>query len=172
MKLKNNDNKIYDDLKKKYDAAYKKSQAAGKKVSELNKLLEKEKRNLKFKCGSCETEIKIGDIELILEYTNGSFNSWTENYDYTENAYLVCNKCKEVLLPPSDKEIFPYGIKNYVKKTYEWYSGTTRCSGRVLELLTPSIKRREEETNRKEKERKLEEARKLLRDTGELKDGI
>jgi hypothetical protein len=160
------------DIQTKAEKAYAKASA---QLQEANSTLEALKRELEIECSTCHKTTKVKDIELIARKSGGY-----QSYDHGEWQYntRVCWVCKHCTTPqslPSETEgpfakkpPFKYGFDHYVKAVHEWYSDNERCHGRVLQLLGPHLQREEDLLRKKEKERKIEEAKKLLADEGIL----
>lgn len=141
---------------KKAEAAYKK---ASVKLQDANNVLEESKRTLTFEC-ICGHEIKVSDIELIVQMSGGHQSD--DYWHYNTRKYFVCPKCHNTLSAPENEELFTNGFEKYVKKIHEWYSDRERCHGRILELLTPHFDIEAEREKKETREKKIREARKLI----------
>lgn len=158
----------FNQLQAQWKEAQEQAVKANQKVAEIRREMDEERPNLLIQCKACRQDIRVGDIELIEESYGGSFDYDRDDWVYSLKKYFACPHCTEVLKVPAVSDTFPNGIDRYVKIVLKWSSDSQRCSGRILELLTPSRQRRAEKEAAEKKEQELEHARKLLREAGEL----
>lgn len=165
------ENKKYDAVSKQLKAAETRRKKAGERVNDLTKQLDEERKKTVLIC-ECGAELPISNLELIINYTD-CHTSYCDDYNgnttYRSEEWIVCPKCTEVFKAPTDYPFEEYyRCEKYVKKVHKWHSYMNRCHGRVLELLTPHFERQDKIKREEEKQRKIKEARRVLKEAGEL----
>lgn len=159
----------YDSVKKRYDAAVKKANELNTKAERLYELLKQEKKKLSIACGNCGAEIPVAEIELIQEIYSLGFDYDRQDTRWGEKYYFVCPKCTECLIAPSGEPFKTDGgldnFNNYVKAIHKYYSDSNP-TGRVKELLQPSIDREKKKRDEREKQYKIKQAKEVLRIAG------
>ncbi len=102
-----------------------------------------------------------------------SYDSDGDHVHESTKTYFVCPHCT-VALSDIKAEPFPEGLWKYVKAVHKWDStmcrGARPPEGRIKELLEHFYKRIDEENAAKDKKRRIEEAKRVLREAGELKE--
>ena len=152
------------------ELAYKR---ASDRLQEVNSILEAAKRELDIECATCHETTKVKDIEIVATMSGGYQSYDHGEWQYRTDKCWVCKHCTTPQSLPSETEgpfekkpPFKYGFDHYVKAVHKWYSDRERCHGRVLQLLGPHLQREDERLRLLEKERKIQEAKKLLADEG------
>lgn len=159
-------NEEYEAAKKVFDDALVVENLARVETGKARRALLLAKKDYVIACANGH-ESRLGELELITEHYNGRFSYSDDDWTYATRKYWVCPTCTETMTDMVNED-FPDGIGPSCKALHEWDSDNHRLTGRLLELLGPSIERRRVAQAKLETDYKLEEARKLLRKAGEL----
>jgi len=158
----------YTTLEQKHSKLKKKSIEAQDKAKAAKELLFAEVKNLKLVCQDCGNEIKIGDLEVFVQYYDGYEPGPYESWIYKEEHVWICDKCTAVwLTPKSDYPFTEFKYKDFnsfVKKVEKWYQGN-----KYPEKLKPFYQRQQDRRNDEWKQFKIREAKNLLETEGLLK---
>lgn len=158
----------FDELHEQYRKLLEQVTTLSTQVVSVKRLLDEERRKLIIPC-KCGAENVVGQIELIDETYGGWFSSSDDEYVYNHKKYFVCNGCMETLQQPEPDDVhFPNGFHAYVKVIHTWNSDRERPGGRIGQLLAHSIEREKHRKAVEAYNSALEQARKLLREAGEL----
>ncbi len=158
---------VHPDLFKSYTAFYKAkldAREANQLESEARTRMLNELKKSEVVCSVCGASHRLGSMVMIVEHSGGyqSDDEWIYNLRY----FVPCNGCPELLVLPQD--ILGFTTWSSVVSEYVNYYPENRQPAVAHNMLERHRAHKQKRYEESEKERKLEEARRLLRANGEL----